>query len=163
MKEQYHRAIIIRALNSFFSQDALETVIIANLAQDAWRYQFAHNHFHYDNNAFAAGDAYIVEQHRSVIDALQRGDAAPACRAFGRLTHTAQDFYAHSNYIALWRENHPKAAPGKIDPLLVELLTDSRFHSGQLYYPLEYSQLAEKLSNPHLALFTGNPSLFHQP
>jgi hypothetical protein len=61
----------------------------------------------------------------------------PARKYFGRLTHTAQDFYAHSNYIALWRESYPEAAPDEIDPTLASLLTDSRLRSGRLYYPLE--------------------------
>ena len=137
MKTRYHRIITTQALSSHFSQNALETLIAANLGQDVWQYQVGHNHFHYDNNSFAAGDAYITELRRSVMDVLQRGETVPARESFGRLTHTAQDFYAHSNYIALWRESHPGAAPGEIDPLLAALLSDSRLHSGRIYYPLE--------------------------
>ena len=47
----------------------------------------------------------------------------PARQSFGRLTHAAQDFYAHSNYIALWRESHPEAAPNETDPLIAVLLS----------------------------------------
>jgi hypothetical protein len=137
VKTQYHRSITAQALGSHFSQNALETVIVANLGQDLWQYQVGHDHFHYDNNSFAAGDAFLDELRRSVMDALQRGEALPARRSFGQLTHAVQDFYAHSNYIALWRESHPGAAPDETDPLLAELLTDSRLHSGRIYYPLE--------------------------
>jgi hypothetical protein len=137
VKTQYHRSITIQALGPHFSQNALETVIAANLGQDLWHYQVGHDHFHYDNNSFAAGDAYLAELRHSVTDALQRGEALPAHQSFGRLTHTVQDFYAHSNYIALWRSRHPGAAPDETDPLLVELLTDSRLHSGRIYYPWE--------------------------
>ena len=137
MKTQYHRIITTQALSPHFSQNALETVIAANLGQDVWQYQFGHNHFHYDNNSFAAGDAYIAELRRSVTDALQSGEAVPARESFGRLTHAAQDFYAHSNYIVLWRESHTGAAPDEIDPLLAELLTDSWLRSGRIYHPLE--------------------------
>jgi hypothetical protein len=137
VKIQYHRSITTQALSTYFSQNALETVITANLGQDVWHYQFGHDHFHYDNNSFAAGDAYMDELRRSIMDALQRGETAPARESFGRLTHTAQDFYAHSNYIALWREGHPGGAPDEIDPMLASLLTDSRLCSGCLYYPLE--------------------------
>ena len=50
--------------------------------------------------------------------ALERSDPRQAWQAFGRLTHTAQDFYAHSNYVALWRERNPAAPPDQIDALL---------------------------------------------
>jgi hypothetical protein len=137
VKTQYHRSITTRALSSCFSQNALETVIVANLGQDVWQYQIGHDHFHYDNNSFAAGDVYLDKLRRSVMDALQRGEAVPARQSLGRLTHTVQDFYAHSNYIALWRESHLGALPDEIDPLLAVLLSDSRLHSGRIYYPWE--------------------------
>jgi hypothetical protein len=137
VKTQVHRSITTQALSPHFSQNALETVIGANLGQDVWQYQFGHDHFHYDNNSFAAGDAYIDELRRSIMDALQRGEDVPARQSFGRLTHAVQDFYAHSNYIALWRESHPEAAPNETDPLVAVLLSDSRLRSGRIYYPFE--------------------------
>jgi hypothetical protein len=137
VKTQVHRSITMQALSPHFSQNALETVIGANLGQDVWQYQFGHNHFHYDNNSFAAGDVYIDELRRSIMDALQRGEDVPARQSFGRLTHAAQDFYAHSNYISLWRESHPEAAPNETDPLIAVLLSDSRLRSGRIYYPFE--------------------------
>jgi hypothetical protein len=138
MKEKYHRAITEQALRPHFSSDSLESIVQANLRQDAIRYQFGYDHFHYDNNSFAAADAYITEQRRAVIDALQNGaDVSLARAAFGRLIHTAQDFYAHSNYTALWRERHSGAAPDQIHPQLAEVIGDSRLKSGRLYYPLE--------------------------
>lgn len=137
MNRPYHRSITNRALSPHFSPEALGTVILGNLGQDILPYQIAHDHFHYDSSAFAAGDAYIAELHRSIVDALQRKDAASARTMFGKLTHAAQDFYAHSNYITLWRDSHPEAAPDEIDPLLASLLSDPRLHSGRIYYPLE--------------------------
>jgi hypothetical protein len=137
VKTQYHRSITAQALGPHFSQNALKTVIAANLRQDLWQYQIGHDHFHYDNHSFPAGDTYLHELRRSIVEALQHGKAVPARQFFGRLTHAAQDFYAHSNYIALWRENFPRGAPEEIDPLLVVLLSDSRLHSGRIYYPWE--------------------------
>jgi hypothetical protein len=137
MKRRYHRSITSRALSPHFGPGALETVILANLGQDFILYQIGHDYFHYDSNTFAEGDAYLARLRHSIVDALQRGDAVAARKSFGKLTHAAQDFYAHSNYIALWRDNHPEAAPDEIDPLLAPLLTDSRLHSGRIYYPLE--------------------------
>ena len=137
MKPGVHRRITAQALEKRVSPVALENITAANLGQDALRYQIGHDHFHYDNNAFSAGDDYLDQMRRAAIDALGRGQALPAWRAFGRLTHAAQDFYSHSNYTALWRERHPQAAPDQIHPLLGDVLTDSRLHSGRLYYPLE--------------------------
>jgi hypothetical protein len=137
VKRQFHRSITTQALSAHFSLDALETVIHANLGQDFLLYQFGHDHFHYDSNTFTAGDAYIAELGRSVVNSLQRGEAVAARASFGKLTHAAQDFYAHSNYVALWRDAHPESAPDGIDPLLISLLRDSRLHSGRIYYPLE--------------------------
>jgi hypothetical protein len=138
MNNDNHVRITIAALEKRFSPSALETIILANLGQDGLRYQFGHDHFHYDNNAFAAGDAYIEQQRHLVFDALADLEALPAWEAFGRLTHTAQDFYAHSNYVTLWREKNPGVTPEQIHPQLAELLNDPRLSSGRLYYPLEF-------------------------
>ena len=137
MNNENHIRITITALEKRFSPDALATIIEANLGQDAIRYQFGHDHFHYDNNAFAAGDAYVEEQRRTVFNALSEEDALLAWQSFGRLTHTVQDFYAHSNYVTLWRERNPGVMPEQIHPQVAELLTDARLRSGRLYYPLE--------------------------
>jgi hypothetical protein len=137
MNNRNHYNITAIALERHFSPIALAAIIAANLGQDAIRYQFGHDHFHYDNNSFAAGDAYIEAQRQAVLDALFRGEALLAWQAFGRIAHTAQDFYAHSNYVELWREHHPRAAAEQINPLVAGILTDSRLCSGRLYYPLE--------------------------
>ena len=137
MKKQFHREITIKALAGFFHPQALEMVIAANLEQDALRYQIGHDHFHYDSNSFAAGDAYCDEQRHLVAVALQNGTGLQARQALGRLTHTLQDLYAHSNYVALWSEEHPGVAPEEIDPELAGVLKNSGLHSGKLYYPLE--------------------------
>lgn len=138
MNAENHERITVRALEKRVSPAALKIIIAANLGQDAIRYQIGHDHFHYDNSSFQAGDMYLEQMRRAVMDALEDDQAAPAWQAFGRLLHAAQDFYAHSNYIALWRECYPGAAPDQTPPLLAEVLTDSRLHSGRLYYPLEF-------------------------
>ena len=137
MKVQYHRQITLEALSLYFHKSALAQIICANLGQDALRYQLGHDHFHYDNNAFAAGDAYIDELRHFVLVALEQADVVSARESFGRLTHTVQDFYAHSNYVSLWRQQHPETAACEIEPVLPELLQNSRLCSGRLYYPLE--------------------------
>jgi hypothetical protein len=138
MKIIVHRRITEKSLQGQVAPEALQTILAANVAQDGLRYQLGrYAHFHYDADSFAAGDAYLVEQRALIVDALEQGDASAARSAFGRLTHTAQDFYAHSNYIALWLERNPNSMPDQIAPLAADVLSDSRLRSGHLYYPLE--------------------------
>ena len=137
MKAEYHRRITQDALNEKISPAVLKTIIAANCGQDALRYQIGYDHFHYDNNAFQAGDAYLDEMRRVIAASLACGQALAARQALGRMLHAAQDFYAHSNYIVLWGERYPDATPDQIHPLLADVLNDARLRSGRLYYPLE--------------------------
>ena len=146
MKTQYHREITTRALGPYFQPQALEEVITANLGQDALRYQIGHDHFHFDSNSFDVGNAYCEEQRRLMVAAVKSGSALPARQALGRLTHTVQDLYAHSNYVALWCESHAGAGPDEIDPESASVLQDARLHSGKLYYPLEALSFIPALS-----------------
>lgn len=133
MKEIYHRKIMEEALGSFVAREALEVMIAANIGQDALRYQIHHDHFHYDSNAFAGSDAYVESQRGMILHFLVRGGKKEAWLAFGRLSHAVQDFYAHSNYVALWlAANDGKIHdPGQIDPLDGKILADPNLHSGR--------------------------------
>jgi hypothetical protein len=137
MLQNYHRQICHQALESFFSLRALNIIITANLGQDALRNQFGHPEFHFDDNAFRAGNDYIAAQRQTVLDTLQSGvDADPAWQAFGRLIHAAQDFYAHSNYIQLWADAYPVGElpePAQIGALDPEILQHPRLQSGKVY------------------------------
>jgi len=140
MLKSVHTDITRRALGQTFSPHALDVVIAANLGQDALSGQLGHDEFHFDNNAFDKSRAYIKEQRALIRPALERGDVDAARRAFGRLTHTAQDFYAHTNYVDLWIACQPDGmtpAPAEIDPLDDDLLYSTTLRSGKLYYPLE--------------------------
>ena len=140
MLTQYHIEIISEALADCFSSRALSAIIRANVNQDRLRGQFGHDEYHGDNNAFDRSYAYIEEQRRLAVLSLQKNDTPSAWSAFGRLTHTAQDFYAHSNYITLWLsgfDGRPPPAPPEIDPVDLTLLNSSDLHSGKVYYPLE--------------------------
>ncbi|RME07441.1 MAG: hypothetical protein D6803_03985 [Anaerolineae bacterium] len=139
MLVQYHIEMCRRALSDVFSPAALETIIAANIAQDNLRGQIGHPEFHFDNSAFAAGNLYLEQQRQESLTALSQQDADAARRAFGRLTHAAQDFYAHSNYIALWLARYPaegRPAPPQVDPLDPEILQHPELRSGRVY-PLE--------------------------
>ncbi len=137
MQQKYHRQISITALEGYFSPPALETILQGNLRQDRVSGQIGHPEFHFDDSAFAQGTAYIEQQRQIIRDALN-APAQPreAWLAFGRLTHAAQDFYAHSNYVALWLERYPEGhtpPPKSIEPLVTALLEDRRLRSGRVY------------------------------
>jgi hypothetical protein len=106
MDSQYHIQLLTESLGSYFAPQALEQIIAANLGQDELRYQLgAYPHFHFDNNEIAKSLAYVDQEHTQ-IGALAGIDISGAAQraAFGRLTHTVHDFYAHSNYVDLWLE-----------------------------------------------------------
>ncbi len=133
----YHTEICQRALSKSFTPAALEVLIAANVAQDDLRGQIGHPEYHFDDSAFEAGYAYIAAQRNLIQEALKREDKETAWQAFGRLTHAAQDFYAHSNYLALWLARFPKdspPAPQDVDPLAPEILQHPELRSGQVYY-----------------------------
>lgn len=137
MKPAYHRAITEQALHSFLPPATLKIILRANLGQDALRYQLGHDHFHYDNNAFAAANAYVAETRSAAKQALRRGEDSLAWESFGRLTHAVQDFYAHSDYVSRWHEQTPGGAPDQIPAYPGSGLEGLSLHSGRLYYPLE--------------------------
>jgi hypothetical protein len=140
MLRPIHAEITRRALDGTFGPRALDVIVGANMGQDALAGQLGHDEFHFDNNAFEKSRLYIEAQRDLIRPALEDGDTLPAWQAFGRLTHTAQDFYAHSNYIDLWFSCRPGQAmmgPGKVDPLDAEFLDNPALRSGKLYYPLE--------------------------
>ena len=103
----------------------------------ALRNQFGHPEYHFDDNAFKAGNDYIAAQRRIVLDILQSGgEPNLAWQAFGRLTHAAQDFYAHSNYIRLWAEAGPAGElpePARVGALDPEILQHPGLQSGKVY------------------------------
>src|SRR5579859_476609 len=108
----------------------------ANLNQDSLR-GLLRLELHFDNSLFADGLAYI-ETMRATAAAADKPQLA--WDAFGRLTHTAQDFYSHSNYVALWLERFAPGewpAPVRIDGLDPHLLKHTRLFSGHIYLPLE--------------------------
>ena len=137
MQPKYHRLLTRAALESRFSPPALETVVKGNLGQDRLSGQIGHPEFHFDDNAFSQGRAYLEEQRQIIQEALgASAGARTAWLAFGRLTHAAQDFYAHSNYVALWLARYPAGQappPEIIEPFEPTLLEDPRLHSGRWY------------------------------
>jgi len=140
MLKPIHAEITRRALREMFSPRALEIVVASNIKQDVLSGQLGHDEYHFDNNAFHKSKAYIEEQRTLISSALARAEVEPAWEAFGRLTHTAQDFYAHTNYIDLWlscQESGMIPSPAELNPLDPDLIDSPALRSGKLYYPLE--------------------------
>jgi hypothetical protein len=140
MLQKYHIEILQQALAGTFSPAALAKIIAANVSQDRLSAQLGHDEYHFDNNAFEKSYTYIEEQRSLVISSLYNEDAASAWSAFGRLTHTVQDFYAHSNYIDLWLARHTNGSqpvPSLVDPVESAIMESGALHSGKIYYPWE--------------------------
>jgi hypothetical protein len=138
MLEAAHMAVMHRALDGVFSPGALRSVISANLWVDAPWNQVGHHELHFDDNAFDAANASIADQRALIRPSLERGQPKIAWRAFGRLTHTAQDFYSHSNYVRLWLArygNLPLTSPEQIDFADPEIMESPSLRSGRPYLP----------------------------
>ncbi len=140
MLKPIHAEITRRALGEMFSPRALGIIVASNIKQDVLSGQLGHDEYHFDNNAFDKSKAYIEEQRTLISTALERAEVEPAWEAFGRLTHTAQDFYAHTNYIDLWlscQESGMIPLPTELNPLDPDLIDSPALRSGKLYYPFE--------------------------
>lgn len=134
MLRPYHIEIMHLALDERFSARALEKIIEANLYQDRLLGLIGHDEYHFDNNAFDKSHAYIEEQRALTISLLMKNDIPLAWAAFGRLTHTAQDFYAHSNYISLWRSHQKDGVTlEEVEPMDLDLIDSPRLRSGKVY------------------------------
>ena len=141
MLKPVHRDIMRRALDGKFSARAMAVILDANLKVDSLLNLIGHAELHFDDNAFDRSHAYMEQQRAQIRPALERGDTKTAWQAFGRLTHTAQDFYAHSNYVDLWLSCQPNGmepAANEIDPLDDSLVENPSLRSGKMYFPLGY-------------------------
>ncbi|HET9909315.1 MAG TPA: hypothetical protein VFQ23_21895 [Anaerolineales bacterium] len=146
MLTKYHHQILSEGLAERFSVRAFSAIVTANNHQDRLSGLLFHDEYHVDNSAFQQANDYLEGQRSLTISSLKANDAKAAWAAFGRLTHTVHDFYAHSNYIDLWLarfndgrqfpSNSP-STPAEIDPVDPSLLHHSELHSGKVYYPLE--------------------------
>jgi hypothetical protein len=134
-----HEEMTREALGANFSAGALEIIIAANRKQDALSGQIGHDEFHFDNNAIEKGLRYINEQRGFVLASLLSPGVLSAWIAFGRLIHTAQDFYSHTNYISLWLDqfNGTPPTPPEIDPVQKSLIQSPSLRSGKVYLPMD--------------------------
>lgn len=134
-----HEEMTCEALNTYFSQRALKAILAANRKQDDLSRQIGHDEMHFDNNAIDAGQRYIAEERDLVIKSLSSSETLSAWSAFGRLTHTAQDFYSHTNYISLWLDQYDGVppTPPEVDPVQPSLVKSPNLRSGKIYLPMD--------------------------
>lgn len=135
-----HEEMTREALGMRFSPRALEIIIAANLKQDSWGALIGHAEFHYDND-IEKGNRYIIEQRGNIIATLLSPGIISAWIAFGRLLHTAQDFYSHTNYVSMWLDAHAQngapPSPPEIDPVQKSLIQSPKIHSAKIYIPMD--------------------------
>jgi hypothetical protein len=138
MLSRYHIEMMHLALDHVFSPRALAKVIHANLGQDRLRGQIGHHEYHFDHNAFEKSYAYIEGQRALTVSSLKANQVRSAWSAFGRLTHTVQDFYAHSNYIDLWLARQAgNVTPAEVHAMDLDVINSDALRSGKVYL-LEY-------------------------
>ncbi len=104
MYGRYHAQATRQILGNVFDTRALRQIIAANVWQDSLQGLFgADPHRHFCDPHLARSWAYVEEEHARIVDLVGQPDAGTRQRAaFGRLLHTVQDFYAHTNYVDLW-------------------------------------------------------------
>jgi hypothetical protein len=132
----YHRLVLQRAIGGRVSSRALAAINAANLSQDSLR-GLLRPEFHFDDNQIGRSLAYLESQRLAAAEAQR---PLGGWQAFGRLSHAAQDFYSHSNYVALWLEQFPAErwpAPGAIDALDARLRHHPRLFTARVYFPFE--------------------------
>lgn len=151
-----HKEMTSEALSTCVSRSALEIITAANIKQDALSGQFGHDEYHFDNNAFDKSYRYINEQRGFILAALLSPGVLPAWIAFGKLIHTVQDFYAHSNYVSMWLDansnNGTHPTPSAIDPVQKDLLESPSLHSSKVYFPMDMFYFIPPLRKISLAL-----------
>jgi hypothetical protein len=98
-----HAEILAAACSDLLETQQLNIVIASNLLQDGRQFESA---VHFDNCAFLAGAQYVASELRNMRQSRNPRDGN-ALAAFGRLSHTIQDFYSHSNWIEIHEASNP--------------------------------------------------------
>lgn len=146
MKTKFHIEITQNVLKKYFSQDAIKKIIRANIRQDRINYQFSHDFIHFDGSAFAEGFEYISGQMDSVYTAIVDGKVERAWASLGRILHSWQDFYSHSNYVDLWMKKTGFNEPNKVNPNDQDLINSPTLRSGKNYGITEFLAMIPILS-----------------
>lgn len=150
MLVKYHIEVTRQAIGAEFGPRALKVILRANAGQDNLLNHFGHADFHFDNNQIDESNAYIETQHNLILSSLAGGDAHAAWRSFGRMLHSVQDFYSHSDYVVRWLSRFTGMTPPQprdIDPVSPDVHNDRGLHSGMFGHPLEILAFLPPLRN----------------
>ena len=156
MDKNYHIEITKNSLINDFHKSALQNIIRANIGQDRLYFLIDHDHLHFDSNQFDASWKYIEAQRQIAITEIGNKNFRNAQAAFGRLLHTWQDFFSHSNYIKLWLDNHPGNAAEEIDPDNKKLFLYPNLSSGHNNLLIEFLALVPIVNKALMPLFPNN-------
>jgi hypothetical protein len=146
MKTKFHIEISQMALEKYFSKNIIEKIIKANTNQDRIKFQFGHDYIHFDSSAFSEGFDYISQQTKLLYESLSKSDFDMAWRSLGRILHSWQDFYAHSNYVRIWLQKTPNPEPKNIDFKDQEIIGSPSLQSGKNYGLFEFLALLPMIS-----------------
>ena len=138
MYTRYHLQITTQALSRHFSEAALSEILKANIFQDRPEGQFGHPFYHFDDSQFELTYRYLASKKEMLLSAMQEHQPHLARTCFGKITHAVQDFYAHSNYLNLWKQKYNKTDFLAKDILISEIITDPNLISGRFYQPWEW-------------------------
>ncbi len=133
MKSKYHVEITRKALSEYFTPDALQTILTANVLQDRIINQLGRHYIHFDSNAFEEGMNYIQEQEEVILFGISTSDYATARKGLGRICHSWQDFFSHSNYVRLWVEREGHRPPDEISCDDPHIMNSPQLKSGKNY------------------------------
>ncbi|MEA9357250.1 hypothetical protein SHI21_13580 [Bacteriovorax sp. PP10] len=93
-----HRSVTARALSPIgFSINTIDQISDANIYID--RQEGSNPATHADSESFEAASALMRSRMKIAATAIISGDMKTARANFGYITHTVQDFYAHTNYV----------------------------------------------------------------
>jgi outer membrane protein W len=93
-----HRSVTSRALSPLgFSIRSIDQVADANIYID--RIEGNSPPTHVDSESFEAASALMRSRLKLTAISIIKGDMKAARTTFGYITHTVQDFYAHTNYV----------------------------------------------------------------
>ena len=146
MKTKFHIEITRDVLNQYFNQDVPKNIIRSNILQDRLKNQFGHDYIHFDSNAFIEGFEYISQQEKSLYQSLSAGDLEQAWKSLGRILHSWQDFYSHSNYVHIWLKKTENPDPQKINHADPEIMRSPVLQSGKNYGIIEFIALIPGVS-----------------
>jgi hypothetical protein len=88
-----------------FSMDAINDITESNIRTDDIAFQ-SQSDLHFDNEDFLGGSKRLVRWRERVIKKVAGSRNGRSARVdLGSALHTIQDFYAHSNWVELGRDN----------------------------------------------------------